>query len=222
MLVVDDDDALRTLFIALLRREGFDVECVRDGSQALDRLANDSFDAILLDLMMPVTNGYDVLRRLHESRPALLKQTIVTTGVSERDLAKFDRDSVFAVLRKPFDINVLASTIRDCIRDRAVRGRIAAQHIPDDDDDHSRLNGSIRKFEAALPDLREMLTSTASSDRELALRGELRRVVGQLGVAISAAASVANDSARARRYKNVGRDALHLAARRIRSSRREH
>jgi CheY-like chemotaxis protein len=145
-LVVDDDDALRTLFIALLKREGFEVECVRDGAQALDRLANDSFDVILLDLMMPVTNGYDVLRRLGECRPALLKQTIVTTGVSERDLAKLDRDSVFAVLRKPFDIHVLASTINDCIRDRAARATVAT--AVDVDDDHARLHGSIGKFVA--------------------------------------------------------------------------
>jgi CheY-like chemotaxis protein len=221
VLVVDDDDALRTLFIALLTRAGFDVECVSDGSQALERLANDYFDVILIDLMMPVTNGYDVLRRLGEWRPALLKQTIVTTGESERDLAKFDRDAVFAVLRKPFDVHVLTANIADCIRAHAARMRMATV-VDDDEADHSRLNGSIRKFEAALPELRDMLTSTVESDRELQLRGELRRVVGELAVAISAAATVANDSARARRYESVGRDALHLATRRTRSSRREH
>jgi DNA-binding response OmpR family regulator len=118
VLVVEDDEGLQTLFTALLARAGFRVECVSDGAQALERLARSAYSAVLLDLMMRGTNGFDVLHCLAETRPALLRRTIVTSGVSERELAKVDRGSVFAVIRKPFDIDFLIATVIACARQK--------------------------------------------------------------------------------------------------------
>src|SRR5438477_11821581 len=93
ILVVDDDAALRTLFMALLTRHDFRVECVNDGAQALARLARSAYSVMLLDLMMPVTNGVDVMRKLAETKPSMLRRTIVTTSVTEREIAKINPDS---------------------------------------------------------------------------------------------------------------------------------
>lgn len=114
ILIVDDDRPLRILFEALLVRQGFVLDCVEDGTEALRRLSTASYDAILLDLMMPVTNGFDVLREFAAKRPALLRRTIIATGVNDRILDTIDRESVFAVLRKPFDIDQLVDTISRC------------------------------------------------------------------------------------------------------------
>src|SRR5260370_3480329 len=196
VLVVEDDEALRTLFIALLTRQGFRVECVNDGAQALERLARTSYSAILLDLMMPGTSGFDVLRQLAETQPALLRKVIITTGVSKRDLDQVDAESVFAVLRKPFDIDGLVATIRACelqpARRRSMREAATG------------LEGSVVKFEAALPQRREMFSSDPQGDRELMLRHELRQVVGKLGGLFSAAASVESDAGRAHRFEELG------------------
>lgn len=114
ILVVDDDRPLRILFEALLARHGFAMDCVENGAEALQLLSMASYDVILLDLMMPVTNGFDVLDELAATQPALLRRTIITTGVNDRILARLDRESVFAVLRKPFDIHKLVETISRC------------------------------------------------------------------------------------------------------------
>jgi CheY-like chemotaxis protein len=214
VLVVEDDAALRTLFLALLKRDGFEVECVDNGAEALDRLSRVRYSVVLLDLMMPVTSGFDVLRIFAEKRPELLGRTIVATGASERDLAKIDRDSVYAVLRKPFDIHCLVSTIAACANQK---GPILAPMPFDDryedaDDVDTDLEGSVRKFASALPDLRKLLASPAISEGELMLRDELRRVVGKVGGALSAAASIEHDTGRADRYEELGRTASRIAS----------
>ena len=183
VLVVEDDAALRTLFLALLTRHGYKVVCVNDGAEALDRLADGSYSVMLLDLMMPVTNGFDVIRRLETTKPALLRQTIVTTGVSERELRKLDTKNVFAVLRKPFDIDRLVATIRDCERQSHKR-RTRRKRVRDNGDDaegEAKFAQSVRRFEAALHDLRSLLSDPAASADELMLRHELRRAVAQVG-----------------------------------------
>jgi CheY-like chemotaxis protein len=211
ILVVEDDPALRTLFLALLERQGFEVESVTDGSQALDRLERKSYTVLLLDLMMPVVNGFDVLKHFSESQPWLLRQTIVTTGVSQRELAKIDSGSVFAVLRKPFDIDSLVATVRECAREAARRRPRRATPFDSGDDGDGRLSGSLRKLESALPELRQLLATSTTSDHELLLRNELRRVVGELAGVLSTAASCAGDAERAKHYERLGRSAWSLA-----------
>ena len=181
VLVVEDDIALRKLFLRLLERNGYDVDCATDGSQALERLANsDPYAVMLLDLMMPVKSGFDVLRELKEKQPLLLRKTIVTTSASARDLEKIDSSSLFAILRKPFDIDRLLSLVSDC----------AAQS--------PALERSARRFESLLPELHELLTAEAGSEQESMVRGELRQRVGEIG-GLFAAASELDDTGRLQR-----------------------
>ena len=207
MLVVEDDAGLQTLFTTLLTRDGFRVECVSDGAQALERISRCGYSVVLLDLMMRGTNGFDVLRRFAESRPAMLRKTIVTTGVSERELEKVDRKTVFAVLRKPFDIDCLISTVEECAR-QARGGGDGGGGQGD-----GGLDRSVRKLEATLPELQRMLSSDVACDDEALLRHELRRVVRKLGGMLSVAACVEADSRRAKRYEKVGKAAARLADR---------
>lgn len=208
VLVVEDDEALRTLFLALLTRRGWHVDCVSDGGQALQRLARSTYSVVLLDLMMPVISGFDVLARLEQDDPPMLRKVIVTTGVSLRDLDKIDSSKVFAVLRKPFDINVLVSTIEACAAPRKHR--------------EMSLDSSVNRFEAALPHLHETFASPPACDRELMLRNELRQVVGELGGLLASVARNESDSRRADRYQKLGYRAAVLAAGRRTRLRHEH
>lgn len=213
ILVVEDDAALRTLFRALLMRQGWEVECVNDGAQALDRLAHQNYAVMVLDLMMPITNGFDVLSALAEKQPPLLRKTIVITGVSERDLAKVDADTVFAVLRKPFDIDCLVTTIHDCARQntrRARRPRLRAADTAEDDGDGA-LDAPTRRFERSLPELRQLLRSPITSDSELTLRSELRRAMNNIAGVLAAAATVERDDVRAKRLVRIAESASALA-----------
>ena len=115
VLVVDDDDSIRMMVERVLRREQFDVESARDGSEAIEKLSKSDDATILLDLMMPRVDGHGVLRFLESNHPDPTQRVIVMTanlqGASETVRAK----PVFRVLPKPFDIRQLISHVRECV-----------------------------------------------------------------------------------------------------------
>ncbi|MEK6372729.1 MAG: response regulator [Acidobacteriota bacterium] len=113
-LVVDDDEPIRTLLATIVQSAGFNVETAKDGREAMDRIDADRYDVILLDLMMPRVDGYQVLDHLRDVHPDLVPCTIVATAIPERDLRRQSITGVFKVHSKPFDISRLISDIRQC------------------------------------------------------------------------------------------------------------
>src|ERR1044072_1811716 len=67
VLVVDDEEQVRTFLAELLGSSGSQVRCASNGAQALEMLAGGSFDVVLLDVMMPELSGLEVLRRYRAS-----------------------------------------------------------------------------------------------------------------------------------------------------------
>ena len=122
VLVVDDDQALRGLFTTLLSRKGFTVDTANDGRVAYDRLQLHTYSVILLDLMMPEVNGFELLEKLHRDSPTLLDRVIVMTGVSQRSIEALDMSRIWGVIRKPFDIDQLVSSALACSQGRRNRG----------------------------------------------------------------------------------------------------
>ena len=114
VLVVDDDDSIRKLIRSVLRRVGYDVEEARNGQEAIDRIQQRNFDAILLDLMMPIMSGFEVIDYLQQERPDE-KCIIVMSAASETRLQQVDRNAVYHLLRKPFDIHELSECVRKCM-----------------------------------------------------------------------------------------------------------
>lgn len=113
-LVVDDDPGLQGLFFTLLGREGFSVFSARDGRMAFESIKRGSYSVILLDLMMPDVNGFELLDRLHRESPSLLRRIIVLTGASQAMVDRLDAARVWGVIRKPFDIDELLRATRSC------------------------------------------------------------------------------------------------------------
>lgn len=104
ILVAEDDRGIRTLLNTILTREGFSVECVGDGAEAMRKLDESDYHVVLLDLMMPKRSGLDVIRHLSDVRPDALSRVIVcTAGLHEAGAAA----PRLPILRKPFDINEL-------------------------------------------------------------------------------------------------------------------
>lgn len=115
VLIVDDDDGIQALMKALLERREVDVDSASDGDVALRKLREKNYDTIVLDLMLPKMNGFEVVRALKSSAPSLLKRTIVVTAVSNLTLRDFnDSELVRRVLRKPFDINDFIDEVLAC------------------------------------------------------------------------------------------------------------
>jgi DNA-binding response OmpR family regulator len=113
VLIVDDDPGVRSLLTALLR-DRYRVEVAVDGEEATYVLRQDPFCAVLLDLMLPKLNGFEVLRFVAAERPQLMSRIIVVTAVSDTTLRDFDSSKVRRLIRKPFDINDLVETVAAC------------------------------------------------------------------------------------------------------------
>ncbi|HVG25585.1 MAG TPA: response regulator [Thermoanaerobaculia bacterium] len=114
VLLVDDDEPIRVLITALCARIGIAVECAPDGEIALSMLRRRHYDALLLDLMLPKQNGFEVLRELRAWAPLMLARTIIITAASDATLRDFDGGGTLAMLRKPFDIADLSDALISC------------------------------------------------------------------------------------------------------------
>lgn len=112
VLVVDDDDAIRAMVERVLKREHFDVESARDGFEAIEKLTQNDYGAVLLDLMMPRVDGHGVIRYLEKERSAPRPWVILMTA-NLQGVADVNEKAVFRVLAKPFDIGQLVAHVRD-------------------------------------------------------------------------------------------------------------
>jgi CheY-like chemotaxis protein len=121
-LVVDDDVALQGLFSTLLGKNGFSVDGALTGRQAFECIRRGNYSVILLDLMMPDVNGFELLERLQRESPALLRRVIVMTGAAQRVIEDLDTSKVWGLVRKPFDVNELLTSARDCASGEPNRG----------------------------------------------------------------------------------------------------
>ena len=123
VLVVDDDDAIRTLLLTILRRSGLVVDTAKNGAEALQKLRQCSYAVMLLDLMMPVTSGWEVLEKLAAFEPVHRPLVIVlTAGGESRD---FSPDLVIGSIRKPFDVELLNDMVAGCIATMSAKEQLS-------------------------------------------------------------------------------------------------
>jgi CheY-like chemotaxis protein len=122
VLVVDDDRAIITLLTAVLKRKGFMIDTARNGEEAIATIAAKRFEAIILDLMMPKVDGFEVLEHLERTSPGMPEEcVIVLTALANKDLRKLDGHKVFRVIRKPFDLEELVTAVAECVERSAAK-----------------------------------------------------------------------------------------------------
>lgn len=113
-LVVEDDDAILRMVKIVLEREGFLVEGVKTGDAAIELLGTVAYELLILDMMLPVLNGEQILEHLEKTQPQSLRRVIVTTA-SPRQLTCEFLEKVCRLLIKPFDVRQLALYARECM-----------------------------------------------------------------------------------------------------------
>lgn len=111
VLIADDEDAIRTLVSRVLRRAGFETVVATDGRDAIEKLDAGSFDAVLLDLMMPRVDGFGVIDHLIATQPSMVERTVVMTAFPKA-AAKERLSHVCCILSKPFDMDELVLLVR--------------------------------------------------------------------------------------------------------------
>ena len=122
VLVVDDEPTIRALVAKIVERAGFRVEVARDGADAIAKLEKQRFSVLIVDLMMPVLDGYGVVEWVKENadpKPAII---VVSAGDSAA-VRRLDGSVVHSFIRKPFDVDVLSDLI-------AAAARINAEEQP--------------------------------------------------------------------------------------------
>lgn len=116
LLVVDDNEMNRDLLSRRLERQGYRVTVAVDGQQALEFLNREDFNLILLDIMLPVMNGYQVLEQLKADQSLSHIPVIITTALDEADgKARSIELGAEDYLTKPFNPVLLKSRISDCL-----------------------------------------------------------------------------------------------------------
>lgn len=115
VLVADDDQSIRQLVCTIIRREGLEVDCVADGVEAIEKLEQNEYAVILLDLMMPRLDGFGVVEYMKENPPAHKPVILVISAYADQKFKQVDPNVVAGVLRKPFEVADLGSLVRLCV-----------------------------------------------------------------------------------------------------------
>lgn len=112
ILVVDDNEANRDLLARRLKQQGYQIVTANDGQQALDTLQNKATDLVLLDIMMPNVNGYQVLEQMKASPQLLHIPVIIISAIDEMDsIVRCIEMGADDYLSKPFNPVLLRARV---------------------------------------------------------------------------------------------------------------
>lgn len=123
VLLVDDDPTVRRMLGSVFRQKALVVDEARNGDEAIALLREHAYAVVLLDLLMPHTDGFAVLDAMRTNVPAP-PVVLVVTGAPSEIIDKLDPDRMHGIIRKPFDPEDVAAIVAACteIRKKAVLG----------------------------------------------------------------------------------------------------
>nr|WP_293176796.1 adenylate/guanylate cyclase domain-containing protein [Nannocystis sp.] len=124
ILVVDDNESNRNMLSRRLERQGHRVKLAEDGKRALEMLREEDFDLVLLDVMMPEMDGYQVLEHLHADDKLRGLPVIMISALDQLDtVVKSIELGAEDYLPKPFNPVVLRARIGACLEKKRLRDR---------------------------------------------------------------------------------------------------
>lgn len=164
ILVVDDNDANAELLDRMLRRLGHQVTLAADGRRALEALATGRFDLVLLDIVMPDIDGYEVLRRAKADERLRDVPIVVISSMDESQaVARCIELGAADHLPKPFEPVLLRARVSACLEAKRLRDN-EIEHLGRLESERERSRGLLR---AILPDpiVEELETTGAVKPR---------------------------------------------------------
>ncbi len=114
ILLVDDEQSIQTLLSYPLRKDGYEVVRATDGREALDRFAEQPFDLVVLDVMMPRIDGLEVCRRLRARSPVPI--IMLTAKTEEIDKVLGLELGADDYITKPFSMREFRSRVKAALR----------------------------------------------------------------------------------------------------------
>ncbi len=115
ILIVDDDDEIRELLEFDIAQSGYFVDTASDGKEGLTKVLNNSYDLVILDVMMPKMNGFDVCKNIRQAKLAIPVLMLTAKGTIDDKTVGFDCGAD-DYLVKPFDVQEVLLRIRVLLR----------------------------------------------------------------------------------------------------------
>ncbi len=119
ILIVDDDEFICLFIKTILEKDGFNVAIAYNGEEALKTIETASVDLILLDWMMPVLSGFDVLKNLQNNQDkSRIPVMVVTASVTDSDTVSFIRKQMNVVefMPKPIEHVYLLQRVHETLK----------------------------------------------------------------------------------------------------------
>jgi two-component system response regulator AtoC len=168
VLVIDDDPGVRDYMEALVSRQGYHVDAVADGEQALATLSDTRPDVVTLDVVLPGMDGLETLRRLKQRLPEV--PVVMLSGHGQaRNIVEAMRLGASDFLRKPFEVEELELAFQKALEKRALKQEV------------ERLRGRARSETELLllcgdnqkmKELRDIIEQVADTDITVLVRGD--------------------------------------------------
>ncbi len=115
ILIVDDDDEIRDLLDFDIAQSGYITDTAKNGLEGLNKVLNNSYDLVLLDVMMPKMNGFDVCKNIRQAKIKIPVIMLTAKGTIEDKTDGFDCGADDYIV-KPFDIQEVLLRIRVLLR----------------------------------------------------------------------------------------------------------
>jgi two-component system response regulator AtoC len=168
VLVIDDDPGVRDYMEALVSRQGYHVDAVADGEQALASLSDTRPDVVTLDVVLPGMDGLETLRRLKQRLPEV--PVVMLSGHGQaRNIVEAMRLGASDFLRKPFEVEELELAFQKALEKRALKQEV------------ERLRGRARSETELLllcgdnqkmKEIRDIIEQVADTDITVLVRGD--------------------------------------------------
>lgn len=127
LLLVDDDVELCGMMGEFFAQEGHQLECIYNGREGLAAALNGSYDLVILDVMLPILDGFEVLQRLRRRKD--LPVIMLTARVQQQDRIRGLDAGADDYLPKPFDPDELLARVRAVLRRSESLARAEAEEI---------------------------------------------------------------------------------------------
>jgi two-component system response regulator VicR len=115
ILIVEDDPFLTEIYSEKLKKEGFLVEKTKDATECFQKLKEENFDLLLLDLVLPKMNGFEILKKIKKDFPGQ-KVAIVSNLGSKSDIERaFELGAVDFIVKVKFSLKEFVEKIKEIL-----------------------------------------------------------------------------------------------------------
>ena len=167
VLIVDDDESVRWVLKKSLEKEGLNAILVKNGAEALSRIADEVFSVALVDIRMPGMNGLELLDTLQSSGNKIAV-IIMTAQATMQNAVEAMRRGAFDYITKPFDLDEVNLTVKKAIGFRRLSLEVSSLRA----EVREKYDGGLIGTSPAMQEIYKTIGRVAESDATVLIHGE--------------------------------------------------